>query len=69
MTGKTGFSVWIALAAALTAAPASAADLIVHVGNVLPAGGVLRLGLYNEALYPDDDSKPIATADVERHRK
>ena len=64
MTGKTGFSVWIALAAALTAAPASAADLIVHVGNVLPAGGVLRLGLYNEALYPDDDSKPIATADV-----
>jgi len=48
----------------LAAAPAFAADLTIHVGNVLPAGGVLRLGLYNEALYPDDDSKPIAVADV-----
>ena len=44
--------------------PALAADLTIHVDNVLPAGGTLRLGLYNEALYPDDDSKPIASADV-----
>jgi uncharacterized protein (DUF2141 family) len=62
MTGKIWSVVWIA--AALAASPASAADLTVHVGNVLPGGGVLRLGLYNEALYPDDDSKPIASADV-----
>ena len=48
----------------LAAAPAFAADLTIHVGNVLPAGGVLRMGLYNEALYPDDESKPIAVADV-----
>ena len=32
--------------------------------NVLPAGGVLRLGLYDAARYPDDNSKPIASADV-----
>jgi uncharacterized protein (DUF2141 family) len=41
-----------------------AADLTIRVENVLPAGGVLRLGLYDAALYPDDDSKPIASADV-----
>lgn len=64
MTRKTRSSVWIAIASALAALPATAADLTIHVGNVLPAGGVLRLGLYNEALYPDDDSKPIAAADV-----
>ena len=62
MTGKTRSAVWIAVM--LTAAPAFAADLTIHVGNVLPAGGVLRMGLYNEALYPDNESKPIATADV-----
>jgi uncharacterized protein (DUF2141 family) len=60
---------WIALAAALAAippwsAPAAAANLTVHVQNVLPAGGVLRLGLYDAARYPDDDSKPVAAADV-----
>ena len=64
MTGKPWSAVWIAVAAALTAAPAFAADLTIRVGNVLPSGGVLRMGLYNEALYPDDESKPIATADV-----
>ena len=64
MTGKPWSAVWIAVAAALTAAPAFAADLTIRVGNVLPSGGVLRMGLYNEALYPDDESKPIATADI-----
>ena len=49
---------------AWTLAPAAAADLTIRVENVLPAGGVLRLGLYDAALYPDDDSKPIASADV-----
>jgi len=40
------------------------ASLTIHVGNVLPAGGILRLGLYDAALYPDDNSRPIASADV-----
>jgi len=44
--------------------PAAAADLTIRVENVLQAGGVLRLGLYDAALYPDDNSKPIASADV-----
>ena len=63
---------WIFFCAAATlqagpvwpAAPAAAADLTIRVENVLPAGGVLRLGLYDAARYPDDDSKPIASADV-----
>ena len=64
MTMAKGSRFWLVLAGVLAAAPAAAADLTIHVGNVLPAGGTLRLGLYNEALYPDDDSKPIASADV-----
>src|SRR3982751_1082938 len=46
------------------APPAAAANLTIHVLNVMPAGGVLRLGLYDAARYPDDDSKPIMFADV-----
>jgi uncharacterized protein (DUF2141 family) len=49
---------------ALLGTGALAADLTIRVENVLPAGGVLRLGLYDAALYPDDNSKPIASADV-----
>jgi uncharacterized protein (DUF2141 family) len=45
-------------------AQAAAEDLTIRVENVLPAGGVLRLGLYDAARYPDDNSKPIASADV-----
>jgi len=39
------------------------ASLTIHVQNVGP-GGLVRLGLYDEAGYPDDKSKPIAFADV-----
>ncbi len=49
---------------ALPATPAATANLTIHVRNVLPSGGILRLGLYDAARYPDDDSKPIAAADV-----
>jgi uncharacterized protein (DUF2141 family) len=48
-------------------APAAAvptANLTIRVENLLPAGGILRLGLYDRAHYPDDDSKPVASADV-----
>ncbi len=58
----------VLLAAALLAAPACtaavAADLTIRVENVLPAGGTLRLGLYDAAGYPRDDSNPVAAADV-----
>lgn len=50
------------------AAPACAQDqlgtLVIHVQDVSPKGGTLRLGLYDEARYPDDDSTPVASADV-----
>ena len=46
------------------AAPTTTASLTIRVENVLPAGGILRLGLYDAARYPDDDSKPVASADV-----
>jgi len=39
------------------------ATLVVHVENVVPQG-VVRLGLYNKALYPHDEATPIASADV-----
>ena len=58
---------WMLLAAGL-AAPARAqetnATLVIHVEDVSPKGGILRLGLYDEARYPDDDSTAIASADV-----
>jgi uncharacterized protein (DUF2141 family) len=59
---------WIFLIMTLAAGPAwsatATADLTIRVENVLPAGGIVRLGLYDAARYPDDDSKPIASADV-----
>jgi uncharacterized protein (DUF2141 family) len=50
--------------AAQAQAPAAVATLVVHVQNVSPKGGMLRLGLYDEARYPDDDATPVAAADV-----
>ena len=58
---------WMLLAVSLVApahAQEPAATLIIHVQNVSPKGGLLRLGLYDEARYPDDDSTPVASADV-----
>lgn len=48
--------------AALAAGPT--ANLTIRVENVLPAGGILRLGLYDQASYPNDASKPTASADI-----
>ncbi|MBV9549954.1 MAG: DUF2141 domain-containing protein [Alphaproteobacteria bacterium] len=58
--------IWIFLCAAILApaAPAVAANLTIRVDNVSPAGGILRLGLYDQASYPNDEAKPIASADV-----
>jgi uncharacterized protein (DUF2141 family) len=59
---------WMLLAAGLVA-PARAqapdsATLLIHVQGVSPKGGTLRLGLYDEARYPDNDATPVASADV-----
>jgi uncharacterized protein (DUF2141 family) len=43
--------------------PVTTATLAIHVENV-GRGGMVRLGLYDEASYPDDNSKPVASADV-----
>lgn len=43
--------------------PPATATLTVHVLNVAD-GGTVRLGLYDRAGYPDDNSKPVASADV-----
>ena len=40
------------------------ANLTIRIDNVLPSGGIIRLGLYDKALYPNDDSTPLASADV-----
>jgi uncharacterized protein (DUF2141 family) len=56
-----------ALFGLVLAAPVQArepATLIIHVRNISPKGGMLRLGLYDEARYPDDDSIPVASADM-----
>lgn len=45
-------------------APACAATLTIRVQDVWPQGGILRLGVYDETRYPDDNSKPIASADI-----
>jgi len=58
---------WMLLAVGLVA-PARAqepvATLVIHVQDVSPKGGILRLGLYDEARYPDDAATPVASADV-----
>lgn len=65
------FLAWLATVAALVQ-PAQAeevavftatATLTIHIENV-GYGGIVRLGLYDEANYPDDKSKPVASADV-----
>jgi len=40
------------------------ASLSIHVDNVDPRGGVIRLGLYDAASYSNDKAEPTAGADV-----
>ena len=54
----------MALALGAHAQAGPAASLTIRVENLSPAGGMLRLGLYDRAHYPDDNSKPVASADV-----
>lgn len=67
MISRSRFWILVSTAGALAAGPAfaaQAATLTIHVENVLPAGGVLRLGLMDQSGWPNDDAKPIASADV-----
>ena len=40
------------------------AELTIHVERISPKGGILRLGVYDAARYADDNSTPLASADV-----
>ena len=57
-----GLSLAWALSAHALAGPA--ASITIRVENLSAAGGILRLGLYDRAHYPDDNSRPVAFADV-----
>jgi len=48
---------------AAAANPVPTATLTIHIENV-GKGGMVRLGLYDRVGYPDDKSKPVASADV-----
>jgi uncharacterized protein (DUF2141 family) len=56
--------VLLATLIALLPLTASAATLTVKVENIDKKGGMLRLSLYDEASWSNDDSQPIANADV-----
>jgi len=59
-------SFWLVVVVVLELIPAHAAELgtlTIRVENVSPRGGILRLGLYDEANYPDDKAT-AASADV-----
>ncbi len=49
---------------AVSAGRPTAASLAIKVYNASPRGGMLRLGLYDAASYPDNDSVPVASADI-----
>jgi uncharacterized protein (DUF2141 family) len=57
---------WMLLAVVLVqpARADEAATLVIHVQDVSPKGGMLRLGLYDAAGYPDNKARPVASADV-----
>ena len=56
--------VFLSALLALLPLAASAATLTVRVENIGNKGGVLRLSLYDEASWSNDNSEPIASADV-----
>jgi len=56
--------VFLAALMALLPLTAAAATLTVKVENIDTKGGVLRLSLYDEALWSNDDSEPVVSANV-----
>jgi uncharacterized protein (DUF2141 family) len=60
-------AVWLvepARAESPAAAAKPSANLTIRIEQVSPRGGMLRLGVYDAAHYPDDKSTPVASADV-----
>ena len=57
-------AVWLVEPARAATTTGHEASLTITIGNVSPRGGILRLGVYDAAGYPNDKSKPIASADV-----
>jgi len=63
---------WILFVAILLAQPACAdalgseqnGTLTVRIENAAPQGGIVRLGLYDAAHYPDNNSQPTASVDA-----
>jgi uncharacterized protein (DUF2141 family) len=62
--GALALASGLMLAAPARAQDAAVATLVIHIHDLSPKGGMLRLGLYDEARYPDDDAAPVASADV-----
>jgi|ERR1051326_1552381 uncharacterized protein (DUF2141 family) len=62
MTRILGLALILALASPAVAQ--ETASLTIRVENVEPAGGVVRLGLYDESQYRLDRGAPAASADV-----
>jgi len=58
------FPILICVWAGQAGAAAPTANLTIHIENVTEKGGIVRLGVYDEARYPDDNAKPVASADV-----
>ena len=59
-------AIWLvepAKAESLAATGHDLASITITIGKISPRGGILRLGLYDAAGYPNDD-KPVVTADV-----
>jgi len=61
----SGVSASVLLCAPVVAQEIAPADatLMVKIENVAPKG-IVRLGLYTQALYPYDNATPVASADV-----
>ena len=57
------FAASITQAGAQSVAGGPKADLTISIEDVLP-GGIVRLGVYDRARYPDDNSTPVAAANV-----
>jgi uncharacterized protein (DUF2141 family) len=60
-------AVWLvepARAESPVATAKATANLTIHIEWISPRGGMLRLGIYDAAHYPDDNSEPVAAADV-----
>jgi uncharacterized protein (DUF2141 family) len=58
---------WAVGSASAESASANAAplgNLTVRIENVQSSGGILRLGVYDQERYPDDNSTPIIAANV-----